>query len=152
MALAHQQKIQAIERNIFFGHITNIMTQALLQKYAIMDCLIVINVVEAPPTVEKLASVFLSEHVTAKYRSDGPSIKRMLEQNRQSEALTVLISALETSALLTVPGNSSPLGSWREAQAVVRGAKEGEAKNLWRNPDELERRPLELRVANISLD
>jgi hypothetical protein len=153
MALAHEQKVEAVGWKIFASHIHNILTQALLLKYDILDCLIVINLIDAPQTVEvKLASVVLSENVTGKYFFDGAPAKRLVEQNRQIEALTVLVWAFEKSVVTTIQGKNSPFGSWRETQAMLRQAKEDEAKNLWCNPDDLERRLQELMVVKSSFD
>ena len=47
VALANEQKVQAVGEKIFDSHITTILTQALLQQNDILDCLIVINLIEA---------------------------------------------------------------------------------------------------------
>jgi hypothetical protein len=153
MALAHEQKVEAVGHMIFSSHIPNILTQALLLKYDIVDCLIVINLIDAPQTVDvKLASVFLSENVTCTYYKDSAPVKRFIEQNRKAEALTVLVLALEKTVVTSFQGKNSPCGSWRQTQAVVRRDEEDEAKHLWCNPDELERRLQVLRVANSRFD
>ena len=153
VALANEQKVQAVGEKIFDSHITTILTQALLQQNDILDCLIVINLIEAPPTVEvKLASVLLSEVFSAKNHIAGAFSQRLVEQNRQIEALTVLVMALDKTVSMTVPGEYSPFGSWREAQAVARRAEEDEIANLHRNPDELKRRLKELKVVNSCFD
>ena len=81
---------------LFPSHIALTLTQALPLKYDVLDCLIVIYVIEAPRTVAvKLASAFLSENVTSEYYNIGATVKRLAEQNRQIEALTVLVWLFE---------------------------------------------------------
>ena len=68
MALAHEQKAQAVGWKIFSSHIRHMLPQALLLKYDTLHCFVVINLIEAPRTVEV---------------------------NRQIETLTMLVWAIE---------------------------------------------------------
>ena len=149
---ALEQNVNAVGDKIFWSHITNIFTQALLQKYDILDCLVAIDLVAAPPTVEViLASLLPSDDVAGKYHIDGARTQRLVYQNRHESALTVLVRAFGKATLMAVPGMNAPLGSWREAQAVASRAQEDEIASLRRNPDELERQLQDLRLAKSSL-
>ena len=147
---AHEQNVSAVGVKIFWSHIPNIITQALLQEYDILDCLVAIDLIDAPPTVEVvLAALLPSEEVASKYHIDGARTQRLVYQN--DSALTVLVRALGKTNLMAVPGRNAPLGSWREVQAVFSRAQADETASLRRNPDELERQLQDLRLAKSSL-
>ena len=102
MALAHEQKAQAVGWKILSSHIRHMLPQAQVLKKDTLYCFVVINLIEAPRTVEV---------------------------NLQIETLTMLVWAIEKSAVTTAQGVNSLFGSWCETQAVIRQAEEMKQKS-----------------------
>ena len=151
-ANALEKNISAIGNQIFSTQIRSILTQALLQKYDILDCVTVIDLCHAPPTVNvKLASVFFADSFPGSLadgydgRDNYEHTKRVVERNRQNGSLTVAVMALESSGpedvtwlLKTFPEPSDP-----EMKRTV----DNDVMFLQRYPDALEKQLHDLRLA-----
>ena len=155
----HEQNVSAVANKIFSTHTHIILMQALLQKYDILDCVTVINLYKAPPTLEvKLASDVLPDRETNGSSEIG---KRCLGQFRENGSLTVVTMALGSSGhstaiqplfVKTFLGIGAPFGSWTAAQENMRKIKGDDVKNLQRNPDAFERQLQHLRLVKSTFD
>ena len=151
----HENIVGAVGGKFFFSYVHSIIMQALLQKYDILDCAVVIDLCDAPPTVEvMLASVFLSDSMVC----EGPdntfcdTATHLVEQNRQKGALTVAVRSVETVILKSIPKTCAQFGSWRIAQAEMKVELGGAIKRLQLCPDALKQALQEIRHGNSSLD
>ena len=161
MAKVHHENACAVGKKIFFGHLNSIMAQALLQKYDILDCVTVIDLSQAPPTVKvKLASSCLAERgVQGHYLEQ---LKRVVEQNRQDGSLTVAITARgsnfnDANLLLIVESVAAtdivPSGSWKTMQADMARANLGQLNRLLTSDSNvLEKELQRLRIAGNGFD
>ena len=160
MAKVHHENACAVGKKIFFGHLNSIMAQALLQKYDILDCVTVIDLSQAPPTVKvKLASSFLAERgVQGHYLEQ---LKRVVEQSRQNGSLTVAITARgsnfnDANGLLIVESFSAtyivPSGSWKTMQTDMARANPGQLNRLLSDSNKLEKELQRLRIAGNGID
>ena len=160
MAKVHHENACAVGKKIFFGHLNSIMAQALLQKYDILDCVTVIDLSQAPPTVKvKLASSFLAERgVQGHYLEQ---LKRVVEQSRQNGSLTVAITARgsncnDANGWLFVESFAAtdivPSGSWKTMQADMARANPGQLNRLRSDSNKLEKELQRLRIAGNGID
>jgi hypothetical protein len=136
----HEKNVSVVGTKIFFSNVANILMQALLQKYDILDCAVVIDLCHAPPTVEvKLASVFLSDSMDREHTDPGflDRTKYLVEQNRQNGSLTVAVKSLGAVLLKIISGEFAPLGSWSAQQADLRSSMDSDVESLLDYPDEL---------------
>jgi hypothetical protein len=126
----HEKNVSMAGNKVFYENIPRILMQAVLQKYDILDCITVIDLIQAPPSVEvKLASVFLDKDMDTG-RDEKEHTKRILERNRQNKSLTVACISLGTYSatdaprailLKTFPSMAAPHGSWPASQTQLKG-------------------------------
>ena len=160
LAQEHEKNIRGVADKIFFSHLDSILMQALLQKYDILDCVTVINLWEAPPTVEvKLASLFLSER-SAVGDTFLEDIKCVVERGRKNDYLIVVVMALwpsssgsmtQTRILNKVPGFCTPSGSWSATEEDMKRKLNDALENVQRCPDEMMKLLQDLRLANAAV-
>jgi hypothetical protein len=160
MAEEHEENVRGAADKIFFSHLDSILMQALLQKYDILDCVTVMNLWEAPSTVEvKLASEFISEH-SAHGDPFFEDIKAVIEHGRQNDYLIVVVISLWPSSsggmtrariLSKVPGLCTSSGSWSAAQKDKKITMHDALENVQRCPDEMMKQLQDLRLANAAV-
>ena len=152
------QNVSTVGDKIFSTHIDIILEQALLQKYDILDCITVINLCEAPPTVVVMhVSAFLALSKVDRDQDNFEFDQRFVERNRQTGALTLWIKALGYSGpgsniMKRIAGDHAPFGSWSAAQEAMKRRKHGEVEILYHFPEMLETQLQSLRIARSSFD
>jgi hypothetical protein len=152
------QNVSSVGDKILSTHINMILEQALLQKYEILDCVTVINLCKAPPTVEVIhASKFLSDSEADGDQDNYEFNQRFVERNRQTGSLPVWIHSLRYSGpgshlMKTVAGNVAPFGSWSAAQAAMKRSKHIEVELFHRFPEMLETQLRSLQITRTSFD
>jgi len=146
-AQVHEKNVSMTGNKIFNDNFSNIMAQAVLQNYNILDCVVVIDLCKAPPSIEvTVASDFLSKGM---YTDDNSSAhtKRIIERNRENGALTVACISIgvyagddDANAILlkTFPGEAAPMGSWTAAQADMERSMGFSLEDLRRHPKQIE--------------
>ena len=124
----HEENVSMAGNKIFFDNISSVVMQAVLLDYDILDCVVVIDLCQAPPSIEaKLASDFFDSGDID--RDNFAHTKRICERNRRNGALTVACISLgvngpdDANAILlkTIPSQMAPMGcSWTESQADMK--------------------------------
>jgi len=154
-AVEHEKNVSMAGNQIFRGNISSILMQALLQNYNILDCMTIVDLCEAPPTIEvKHASGFLAGEDMRGEEYDHT--KRIMDRNRQNGALTVACITLAaaraddcSNAILikTFPALAAPGGSWTAAQAEMKEHMGYALAEMMHHPEEIEKQLKTLRRA-----
>ena len=146
-----EENIRVIGSQIFHSHIRSILTQALLQKYDILDCVTVINLCQAPPTVNvKLRSVVFSVLFPGSMANHDSceATKRIVEQNRQTGVWTVVIMAFRSAGpddvMWVMKSFLDP------SDPEMRRTVDNAVKSMQHCPDELETHLRDLRLAKAA--
>lgn len=124
----HEKKVSMAGEKIFGDNVPVIMLRAIFQGYNVLDCVVYIDLCEAPPTIElQLARDFLAdiERDGRESPEDFAHTKRIIERNKSNGAITFALRSLgvcsdkgETSILLKTAAD--PNGSWSKYQEHIR--------------------------------
>jgi len=127
-AHTHEENVSMAGNRVFFDNLSSVIKQAVIQNYDILDCIVMIDLCCAPPSIQLMLS---SEFVSNEMSPDDENYnhtRRMIGRNRENGALTVACISIgvydETNAprailFKTVPFQKvePPMGSWTEVQA-----------------------------------
>lgn len=142
-------------KNFFSDNIGSVIMQASLQGYNLLDCITIIDLCDAPPSIDvKLAFNFLSDDMREE-DDNFAHTKRVIQRNKLNGSLTAACISLGTYEseraarailLKTFPGLSAPGGSWTAAQASLRQSMGNDRlAELQNYPDEIEAQLKDLR-------
>ena len=148
MARANDHNVRAVASKLVLTHICRIMTQAVLQKYDIFDCVTVINLCQAPPTLQvRLASALYGDFSVAGDECYD-DMKRCFERIWADGSLALLIGTFRPCSLIdsiqsfymeSIPKFHAPSGSWSVYQADMRKKLDASVTILQCHPDQLEK-------------
>mmetsp|Transcript_10848 Transcript_10848/g.19720 ORF Transcript_10848/g.19720 Transcript_10848/m.19720 type:complete len:715 (+) Transcript_10848:138-2282(+) len=125
----HEKNVSMAGAKAFSQNIHTIMLRAIFQECNILDCVVVVDLCQAPPSIElKLVADFLSD-LRMNSAENYSHTKRVVDRNRSNGSITCACHSLgvygETDAsgipatavlLKTFPGVSTPCGSWTAYQ------------------------------------
>lgn len=128
-AQSHEANVSMAGNKVFFDNLSSVIMQAVFHDYDILDCIVMIDLCDAPPSIEvMLSSAFLANEMSTD-DDNYDHTQRIIARNRENGALTVACVSIglyenianEANAprailLKTFPSMSAPMGSWTAAQ------------------------------------
>ncbi|KAL7532309.1 hypothetical protein ACHAWF_004088 [Thalassiosira exigua] len=134
-ARKHEKSISMAGNSVFLSNRMMIMMRAIFERRDILDCVVCIDFLEAPPSIELQSA---AEFIECSKSNDAENLshtKEIIKRNQSSGNVTVACHSLgpygekdadgnpATAVLLkTFPGHSAPFGSWEGYQDDMKGS------------------------------